>query len=71
MQREILREALALLVSAPGPRTTRRSAFEWRAEDPGWRARYNHVDPADRERLLAEGDERRRKRGQAPRRTSA
>ena len=66
LQREIVRLAIGLLATAEGPRTTVRAPFEW-LDDQGWRRRYNHVDPADRERLLAIGDARRAKRGQAPR----
>ena len=66
MQRETVRVALTLLEQASVPRTTVRTTFEWRP-DPGWRDRYNRVRPEDRERLLAIGDERRRKRGQPPR----
>lgn len=69
MQTATLREALHLLETATHPRTTRRSAFGWKAEDPDWRDRYNRVRPEDRERLLAIGDARRIKRGQAPRTT--
>jgi len=66
MQTETVRYALRLLETAQRPRTTVRSPFAWK-HDPGWRERYNRVDPADRERLLAIGDARRAKRGQAPR----
>ncbi len=66
MQREIVRLGLGLLETATAPRETVRAPFEWRP-DPGWRERYNRVRPEDRERLLAIGDERRQKRGQAPR----
>ena len=69
MQTETLRLALALLETAEAPKTTVRSPFEWK-DDPEWRERYNRVRPEDRERLLAIGDERRRKRGQAARRES-
>ena len=34
------------------------------AVDPDWRTRYGRVDPADRERLLAFGEERRRQRAE-------
>jgi len=61
MQRAIVEQGLRLLDSAPGPRTTVRAPFEWK-DDPGWRARYNHIDPAEREALLARGEERRRQR---------
>ena len=68
MQRETVALALGLIGTATGPRTTVRSPFAWR-EDREWRGRYNRVsdDPAERERLLRIGDERRRKRGQAAR----
>ena len=66
MQTEIVRTAVTLLETATAPRTTVRAPFEWR-DDPGWRERYNKINPADRERLLAIGDARRAKRGQAAR----
>ena len=62
-----VRLALQVLEAATAPRTTVLSPFMWRSDDPEWRARYNRILPEDRERLLAIGDERRRKRGQAPR----
>ena len=61
MQRAIVTQALGLLESAQAPRTTVRSPFAWK-DDPGWRARYNRTDPAEREKLLARGEERRRQR---------
>lgn len=67
MQAATLRLALDVLEGATGPRTTVTSPFGWKPEDPDWRDRYNRVRPEDRERLLAIGDERRRRRGQAPR----
>jgi len=67
MQAETLRLALSLLETAAAPCTTVRSPFEWKPGDPDWRDRYNRVRPEDREKLLAIGDERRRKRGQATR----
>jgi D-proline reductase (dithiol) PrdB len=70
MQTATLRLALEVLATATGPRTTVRSPFEWKAEDPVWRERYNRVRPEDRERLLAIGDARRRSRGQPPREKS-
>lgn len=66
MQTAILRLALQVLEKASGPRTTVRSPFEWKADDPEWRERYNRVRPEDRERLLAIGEARRRKQ-QSPR----
>jgi len=68
MQSRTVSLAIDLLASATAPRTTQRSPFEWK-DDPDWRPRYNRVRPEDRERLLAIGDERRAKRGQAPRTT--
>lgn len=67
MQLATVRLALQMLETATVPRTTVLSPFMWRADDPDWRARYNRILPEDRERLLAIGDERRRKRGQAAR----
>ena len=66
MQTAIVRQALGVLESATAPRVTVRSAFEWKP-DPGWRERYNRIRPEDRERLLAIGDERRRRMGQSMR----
>ena len=66
MQTEILRLALRMLETAPGPRTTVRAPFDWKPDDPDWRARYNRIRPEDRERLRAIGDARRRARGQLP-----
>jgi hypothetical protein len=62
MQETIVRQAIGLLESAAGPRTTVKAPFGWKQDDPGWRARYGRVDPAERERLLALGEERRRER---------
>ena len=61
MQEKIVRQALDVLTTAPGPRTTIKAPFAWKASDPGWRARYGRVDPAERERLLQVGDERRKR----------
>ena len=62
MQQEIVSSALGLLESATAPRTTVVAPFAWK-EDPGWRERYGRVDPAERDRLIAIGEERRRKQG--------
>ena len=67
MQTAIVRLALSLLDRAAGPRTTLLAPFAWRADDPAWRERYNRVRPEDREKLLALGDERRRRRQQPSR----
>ena len=66
MQTAIVAQALALLETARSARTTESAPFAWK-DDPDWRQRYNRVTPADRERLLAIGDARRRSRGQAAR----
>jgi D-proline reductase (dithiol) PrdB len=66
MQKHIVAQGLGLLASAMAPRTTVVAPFAWK-DDPGWRARYCRVDPADRERLLAIGDERRRARAEVDR----
>ncbi len=62
MQRDIVRQALRLFETAPGPRTTVKSPFGWHEDGTVWRARYGRVDPADKQRLLALGEERRRQR---------
>jgi D-proline reductase (dithiol) PrdB len=61
MQVAIVRQAIGLLETAEKPRTTVKAPFGWKESDPGWRARYGRVDAAERERLLAQGEERRRK----------
>jgi len=71
MQTATVRQALSLLETVEEPRTTVQTPFQWRADDPDWRERYNRIRPEDRECLLAIGDERRRKRGQAARETAA
>lgn len=63
MQREVVGAALGLLETAPGPRTTLVTPFAWK-EDPGWRDRYGRVDPAERDRLVAAGEERRRQKAE-------
>jgi D-proline reductase (dithiol) PrdB len=62
MQREIVRQAVGLIETAAGPRTTVKAPFVWKEEGTLWRPRYGRTDPADRERLLAIGEERRRRR---------
>jgi len=66
MQRSVVGAALDLLGSASGPRTTLVAPFAWK-EDPGWRERYGRVDPAERARLAAIGEERRRQQAEAAR----
>ena len=65
MQENIVRQALGLLHNAMKPRTTVKAPFGWKESDPGWRARYGRVDPAEQERLLALGEERRRRKAKA------
>ena len=60
MQREVVQLALRTLETAGAPRTTVQSPVRWR-DDPGWRERYGRVDPAERERLLQLGDQRRQR----------
>jgi hypothetical protein len=60
MQRSILRQALSLLATAAGPRTTVTAPFGWNEEGTVWRPRYGRIDPAELDRLRALGDERRR-----------
>ena len=62
MQREIVRQALALFQTAKAPRTTVKAPFGWKEDGAIWRARYARVDSVDREQLLKLGDERRLKR---------
>jgi D-proline reductase (dithiol) PrdB len=64
MQRGIVKRALGLLESATGPRTTVAAGIPWK-DDPGWRARYGHVDPAERDRLIAVGEARRQRQIEA------
>ena len=65
MQRAIVGQALDLLETAAQPRTTMPAPFTWKADDPGWRSRYGRVDPAERDRLLAAGRERRERQATA------
>jgi hypothetical protein len=62
MQEAIVRQAIRLLETADGPRTTVQAPFGWKAGDPGWRARYGRVDAAEQARLRVLGEERRRQR---------
>ena len=58
MQREIVAAALALLETADAARTTVQSPHAW-WDVPEWRQRYARVDPAESEKLLAVGEQRR------------
>lgn len=64
MQREVVAAALKLLQAASAPRTTEVSPFAWK-EDPGWRERYGKVDAAERDGLIAAGEERRKRQQEA------
>jgi D-proline reductase (dithiol) PrdB len=55
---------LKTLKAAQAARTTVKAPYGWKDDDPDWRTRYGRVDPADRERLLALGEERRRQRAE-------
>lgn len=57
MQLEIARMALRLLETAETPGTTVRTPFRWPVDD--WRMNFMHVDVAEREALLAAGEDRR------------
>jgi len=59
MQREIVRHALTLFAAVKTPRTTIKAPHSWWEDGAIWRPRYGHVDPADKERLLKLGEERR------------
>ena len=67
MQREIVRQALTLFETAKTPRTTIKAPQSWWEDGAIWRARYGHVDPADKEHLLKLGEERRRQQATAKR----
>ena len=60
MQKAIVRQGLGLLESAPEPRTAVKAPFAWKEEGRLWRPRYGRIDPAERQRLLALGEERRK-----------
>jgi len=66
-QRRTAAEALALLTSAVGPRTTRRSMLRWGSDD--WRENYMHVGDDNRAALAELG--RLRREEQAARRAAA
>jgi D-proline reductase (dithiol) PrdB len=65
MQREIVRQALALFETSQAPRTTVKAPFAWNEEGAVWRVRYGRVDPTNRERLLKLGDQRRLRQANA------
>jgi hypothetical protein len=65
MQREIVRQALALFETSKSPRTTVKSPFAWHEEGAIWRIRYGRVGPDNREQLLKLGNERRLRQAKA------
>jgi D-proline reductase (dithiol) PrdB len=65
IQREIVRRALTLFETAKAPRTTIKAPHSWWEDGMIWRVRYGRVDPADKERLLKLGEERRRQQATA------
>jgi D-proline reductase (dithiol) PrdB len=62
LQEAIVRQGISLLETADRPRVTVKSPVAWPTE-PGslWRPRYGRVEPAERDRLLALGEERRKR----------
>ena len=58
MQRRVVDQALGLLESATGPRTTVRAPFIW-SEDFSWRERYARFDESQAEKLRQAGEARR------------
>jgi hypothetical protein len=67
-QKAIVTLAISLLETAATPRTTITAPFAWPSDDD-WRPRYGRVDPAERERLLAIGDARRRRQAEVKRKS--
>ena len=59
-QAAIAAQALDLLETATGPRTTMQASQRW-PNGEGWRSVYNYVGPENREALRAEGEARRRR----------
>ncbi|MBM3650192.1 MAG: hypothetical protein FJX11_20640 [Alphaproteobacteria bacterium] len=59
IQRAVVELALDTLATAERPRMTVVAPVSW--DDPAWRGRYGRVDPAERERLLQLGRERRQR----------
>ena len=60
MQESIVSAALRLFESASQPRTVVKDPNRWGSDE--WRNRYMEIKPEDRERMLLQGEERRRKR---------
>jgi hypothetical protein len=63
MQRKILGTALDILGRAWMPRTTVQKPFRWGNDE--WRDAFMRVDASNREKLIKEGEERRRRQAEA------
>lgn len=62
-QAAIAAQAVDLLESAIGPRTTAQSSVAW-PDGEGWRHVYNYIGPENREALRLEGEARRDRQAQ-------
>ena len=60
MQQSIVAAALQLFETASAPRTVVRDSNEWGTDE--WRQRYMEIKSEDRQRMLLQGEERRRQR---------
>lgn len=60
MQRNIVGAALNLFETASEPATVVKDPNEWGSDE--WRQHYMEIKPEDRDRMLQQGEERRRKR---------
>ena len=60
MQQSIVAAALRLFETASEPRTVIEDSNRWGSDE--WRERYMEIKSEDRERMLQQGEERRRKR---------
>ncbi len=63
MQLDIVQTAASLLIDASAARTTLRAEHRW-PDSANWRQRYGRVDAAERERLRAVGEERRKRQAE-------
>ena len=60
MQQNIVSAALQLFETASKPGTVVKDPNRWGTDE--WRQRYMEINPEDRERMLRQGEERRRER---------
>ena len=60
MQRSIVSAAMQLFETASKPGTVAKDPHQWGSDL--WRQRYMEIKPEDRERMLRQGEERRRER---------